>query len=57
MRIDGNTIDFFESIPDDILLKIALYDWEALERLCSALTIDMQLLKESILPEETGLAS
>jgi hypothetical protein len=57
MKIDGNTIDFFESIPDDVLLKIALYDWEALERLCSALTIDMQLLKESILPEETGLAS
>lgn len=49
MKIDGNAIDFFTSIPDDILAKIAFYDWEALEKLCMALTIDIQLVKESIL--------
>jgi hypothetical protein len=47
MKIDGNSIDFFISIPDEILAKIAFYDWEALERLCIALTIDIQLMKES----------
>lgn len=51
MKIDGNAIDFFESIPDDILAKIAFYDWEALERLCIALTLDLQLLKESEIDE------
>ena len=48
MKIDGSAIDFFNSIPDDILAKIAQYDWEALERLCVALTIDVQLYLESI---------
>ena len=48
MKIDGNSIDFFTSIPDEILAKIAFYDWEAMERLCLALTLDLQLMKESI---------
>ena len=48
MKIDGNAIDFFYSIPDEVLAKIAYYDWEALERLCVALTLDVQLLKESM---------
>lgn len=48
MKIDGNAIDFFNSIPDEILAKIAFYDWEALERLCIALTLDIQLVKESL---------
>lgn len=52
MKIDGNAIDFFNSIPDDILAKIAFYDWEALERLCLALTLDIQLLKESAQSED-----
>jgi len=52
MKIDGNAIEFFESIPDDVLAKIALYDWEALERLCIALTLDIQLLKESVQSED-----
>ncbi len=54
MKIDGNAIDFFESIPDDILAKIAFYDWEALERLCIALTLDLQLLKESEIDESSS---
>jgi hypothetical protein len=48
MKIDGNTIDFFSSIPDDVLAKVAFYDWKALERLCIALTLDLQLIYESI---------
>ena len=48
MKIDGGAIEFFNSIPDDILAKIAQYDWDALERLCIALTIDVQLYLESI---------
>lgn len=54
MKIDGNAIDFFNSIPDDILAKIAFYDWEALERLCIALTLDVQLLKESEIDESSS---
>jgi len=46
MRIDRGALEFFESLPDDILIKLALYDWEALERLCVALTLDMQVLEE-----------
>ena len=48
MKIDGGAIEFFQSIPDDILAKIAQYDWDALERLCIALTLDIQLLTEDI---------
>ncbi len=48
MKIDGGAIEFFQSIPDDILARIAQYDWEALERLCVALTLDVQLLIEDI---------
>lgn len=48
MKIDGGAIDFFNSIPDDVLAKIAFYDREALERLCVALTIDVQLYLEGI---------
>jgi len=48
MKIDGNAIEFFSSIPDDVLAKIAFYDRSALERLCIALTLDVQLLKEEL---------
>ena len=48
MKIDSNSIDFFLSIPDEILAKIAFYDWESIEKLCIALTLDIQLMKESV---------
>jgi len=48
MQINSTAIDFFLSIPDEILAKIAFYDWEVLERLCIALTIDIQIMKESV---------
>ena len=57
MKIDGSAIDFFNSIPDDVLAKIAFYDRNALERLCIALTLDIQLLNEEIEKEKTDLAS
>ena len=57
MKIDGGAIEFFQSIPDDILAKIAQYDWDSLERLCIALTLDIQLLKEEMQEERKKLAS
>jgi hypothetical protein len=47
MNSDENVIEFFNSIPNEVLSKIAYYDKEALERLCIALTLDLQLLEES----------
>ena len=39
-------IPFFDSIPDDVLINIEMDDWGALKRLCIALTLDLQLVKE-----------
>ena len=41
-----DSIGFFHSIPDDIMIEIALKDWRSLEALCQGLAIDLQLLKE-----------
>ena len=46
MKIDGGAVEFFQSIPDDLLAEIAIHDRESLERLCVALTIDVQLIVE-----------
>jgi len=46
--INGSVIEFFERMPDDILAKIAINDWKALERLCVALTLDIQLFNEGL---------
>ena len=43
----GDSIEFFMSLPNDVLVEIADKDWEALERLCSALALDIQILKEN----------
>lgn len=48
MKINGTSVEFFQSIPDDLLIQIAYNDWDALERLCVALTLDVQLLKEEM---------
>jgi hypothetical protein len=48
MKINGTSIEFFQSIPDDLLIQVIYNDWGALERLCIALTLDIQLLKEEI---------
>ena len=44
----GGAIEFFESLPEEVLIKIASYDWEALERICVALTLDIQILNEEL---------
>ena len=41
-----DSVGFFHSIPDEVLVEIALKDWESLEMLCQSLSIDIQLLKE-----------
>jgi len=46
MKIDGGAVEFFQSIPDDLLAEIALHDREALVRLCIALSLDIQLIVE-----------
>jgi hypothetical protein len=45
---NSGTIEFFQSLPDDLMVQIAINDWRSLERLCFALTLDIQLLKESL---------
>jgi len=40
-------LEFFFSIPDDVLVEIAENDWEALEKLCVALTLDLQTIREN----------
>ena len=57
MKIDGGVIEFFNSIPDEVLAKIAFYDRDALERLCIALTLDVQLLNEELERSQIDLAS
>jgi hypothetical protein len=44
----GGAIEFFESLPEDVMIKIATYDWEALERICMALTLDVHLYNETL---------
>ena len=46
MKINGSALEFFQSLPDDIFIQIALNDRESLERLCVALTLDVQLMNE-----------
>ena len=36
----------FNSLSEETLIQIADKDWESLERLCIALTLDIQLIKE-----------
>ena len=48
MKTKMNVLSFFDSIPDDVLIQIAINDWESLNRLCMALTLDIQLIKEEI---------
>jgi hypothetical protein len=56
MKIDGGALEFFESIPEDMLIQIAFYDREALERLCIALTLDVQLIIEQTKSKKTKKA-
>jgi len=56
----GNTkrFKFYTKISKNMFVtKLATYDRDALERICVALTLDIQLLKEETEREKTGLAS
>jgi hypothetical protein len=44
----GGAIEFFESLPEEVLIKLATHDWESLERICVALTLDVQILNEEL---------
>jgi len=46
MKIDGGAVEFFQSIPDELLVDIAFHDRGALERLCVVLSLDIQLMYE-----------
>jgi len=46
MKLDGGALEFFQSLPDDLMVQIAINDWDALERLCIALSLDIQLIIE-----------
>jgi len=46
MKINGGAIEFFNTIPDDVLIQIAEKDWDSLVSLCMALALDIQLLEE-----------
>lgn len=46
MKINGSTIDFFNTLPDELLVEIAENDWESLKNLCMALTLDIELVKQ-----------
>lgn len=48
MKTKLNAISFFDSIPEDVLTQIALEDWGSLKRLCIALTLDIQIVKEEL---------
>jgi len=56
MKINNSAIEFFENIPDDLLVDIAMNDWGALKRLCIALTLDVQLMVEAFEAQKKYLA-
>ena len=46
MMKDSLKTEFFYGLSNDILIEIALNDWEGLELLCKTLSVDVQLEKE-----------
>jgi len=46
MKIDGGAIEFFQTLPDDVLIHIAENDWDSLVSICMALSLDVQMMKE-----------
>jgi hypothetical protein len=38
---------FFATLPDELLINMALHDWVSLKKICIALTLDLQLIEES----------
>jgi len=46
MKRKSKAIESFATLPDELLIHIAQHDFESLEELCMALTLDAQLLKQ-----------
>lgn len=46
MKSKDPAIEFFDSIPDQLLIKLAMYDWMSLYKICTILALDLQLLEE-----------
>lgn len=47
-KLKDPAVEFFDSMNDDFLIKLATYDWMALYKICTALALDLQLLKEEL---------
>ena len=43
----GTFTDFFENVEDDLLMQMYMYDPRSLYRMCTFLTLDLQLQKEN----------
>lgn len=43
----GTFTDFFENIEDDLLMQMYMYDPRSLYRMCTFLTLDLQMQKEN----------
>lgn len=43
-----NSLEYFFNIPDEFLIKMASEDWEQLELLCYAITLDLISNKKPI---------
>jgi hypothetical protein len=46
MDVEKKLFEFFKTVSDDVLIQIVTNDWESLERLCFAITLDTQLVIE-----------
>ena len=46
MKFKDPAVEFFDSMPDQLLIKLAMYDWMSLYKICTALALDIQLLIE-----------
>ena len=57
MKIDGGALEFFQTIPDEMLEQIALHDRDSLERLCVALTLDEEAERKKSKKKRKNLAS
>ena len=47
MKDNVSAWDYFISLPDELLIELALQDWSSLKQLCTALALDLQLSKEN----------
>jgi hypothetical protein len=44
--MESNVLRYFNKIPDNTLLLMAVYSWENLEELCTLLTLDLEISRQ-----------